>query len=293
MDAKTIVVGVDGSHQSLAALRWAAVEAQRAGTDLDVLLAYHWRMPGMTFASSEDLQEAANALATVMVEAAAAEARTVAPRVRARGMAVLGEPGPMLVRASEAAELLVVGNRGRGGFAGLLAGSVSVRLATHAACPVVVVRGRAGTVIGPVVVGVDGAGTADGAADDALAIGFEEASRRGCSLAAVHAYSVPAPPWTIGLPPLGYDAAAVRAELGRELAAQVGPWRDKYPDVPVDCLVSRGSPGLVLTSWSQQAQLVVVGTGNRGGAMPLGSVGLQLLHHADCPVLIARVPHDD
>ena len=89
---------------------------------------------------------------------------------------------------------------------------------------------------------------------------------------------------------LGYDAAAVRAELRRELTAQVAPWCEKYPDVPVDCKVSQGSPGQVLTSQSRQAQLVVVGTRNRGraGAMLLGSVGLQLLHHADYPVLIGR-----
>jgi len=200
---------------------------------------------------------------------------------------VLGDPAPVLMRAADDADLLVVGNRGRCGFAGLLAGSVSVQLATHVPGPLVVVRGRAGTVIGPVVVGVD----AVGPAGDALAIGFGQAARRGCALTVVHAYGVPAPPWTVGLPPLGYDAAAVRAELRRELTAQVAPWCEKYPDVPVDCKVSQGSPGQVLTSQSRQAQLVVVGTRNRGraGAMLLGSVGLQLLHHAHCPVLIARV----
>jgi nucleotide-binding universal stress UspA family protein len=195
------------------------------------------------------------------------------------------------MRAAEDADLLVVGNRGRGGFAGLLAGSVSVQLATQAPGPLVVVRGRAGVVLGPVVVGVD----LPSPAGDTIAIGFDQAARRGCALRVVHGHSVPAPPWTVGLPPLGYDAAVVRADLRRDLAAQVAPWREKYPDVPVDCTVSQGSPAQVLTSESRQAQLVVVGTRNRGrtGAMLLGSVGLQLLHHTDCPVLIARVPHHD
>src|SRR5205814_6643514 len=94
VDAKRIVVGIDGSHHSLNALRWAAVEAQRDGADLEVVLAYHWRMPGVKYATSHDIQEVATGLATALVEAAVTEARTVAPRLRASGTAVLGDPAP-------------------------------------------------------------------------------------------------------------------------------------------------------------------------------------------------------
>jgi len=135
-------VGIDGSPHSLIALRWAALTAQRDGADLDVMFVYHWRMPGVRRATSRDIEEAAAGLATEIVDAAAAQARTIAPHLRASGRAVLGDPEPVLLRAAEQADLLVVGNRGRGGNACLLAGSVSVRLATHAPCPVAVVRGR-------------------------------------------------------------------------------------------------------------------------------------------------------
>jgi nucleotide-binding universal stress UspA family protein len=180
--------------------------------------------------------------------------------------------------------MLVVGSRGGGGFASLLAGSVSVRVATKAPCPVVVVRGDGHG--DAVVVGVDGSAPAD----FATGIAFEEAARRGCPLIAVRAFTVSLPPWTIGPPPVEYDPAKVEADLHREMISNLAGRRDKYPDVPVEYAIGRGSAGAVLTTWSRQAQLVVVGTRGHGATVGLllGSVGLQLIHHADCPVLIAR-----
>jgi nucleotide-binding universal stress UspA family protein len=150
----------------------------------------------------------------------------------------------------------------------------------------VVVRGRDGDDIDPVVVGVDGSPSAD----FATGVAFEQAARRSCALMAVLAYDVSTPPWTMGTPPRGYDTARIRAELETALLSHIAGWRDKYPDVQVEYAVGSGSPGAVLTAWSRQAQLVVVGSRGRGpvvGPLP-GSVGLQLIHHADCPVLIAR-----
>lgn len=70
----------------------------------------------------------------------------------------------------------------------------------------------------------------------------------------------------------------------------IAQWKDKYSDVPVEAVVVDGHPAKVLAGASATAQLVVVGTRGHGGfaGLLLGSVGLQLLHHADCPVLIAR-----
>jgi nucleotide-binding universal stress UspA family protein len=164
---------------------------------------------------------------------------------------------------------------------------VSVRLATQASCPVtVVIRGRDDNDTDPVVVGVDGSASAD----FATGIAFEEAARRSCALMAVLAYDVSMPPWTMGEPPVEYDMTRIRAELETALVSHVAGWRDKYPDVQVEYAVGSGSPGAVLTSWSRQAQLVVVGSRGHGPTLGplLGSVGLQLIHHADCPVLIAR-----
>jgi nucleotide-binding universal stress UspA family protein len=79
---------------------------------------------------------------------------------------------------------------------------------------------------------------------------------------------------------------ALRTELGQQLAG----WRAKYPDVAADFEVVEGSPGGVLVDRSRAAQLVVVGTRTHDAlsGLLLGSVGIHLLHHAECPVLIAR-----
>ncbi|NJC74058.1 universal stress protein [Planosporangium thailandense] len=286
MNQSKIVVGIDGSPPSLEALHWAALEAQRHDTELDVVLAYHWRVPGARLVTSPQLEEQVQDLAAAIVDAAIAEARTVAPRVPAHGRAVLGEPAPALLAAAGDAGLLVVGSRGGGGFAGLLAGSVSTRVATQAPCPVVVVRGRADHDGGPVVVGVDGSA----ACDLAAGMAFEEASRRGCPLVAVQAFTVPIPPWTMGPPPILCDPAQVASELRGELVGYLARWREKYPDVPVEYLVARSSAAAALVDQSLRASLVVVGTRGHGaaGGLLLGSVGLQLVHHAGCPVLIAR-----
>jgi nucleotide-binding universal stress UspA family protein len=276
---------VDGSPAGLTALRWAAREAQRRGVELEVMLAYNGRLPGAPHTASPHLLKEAVDFASSLLDAAVTEARTVAPYARVRGAAVVGKAAPTLTEAANKADFLVVGNRGGGGFAGLLAGSVSVRVATHALCPVVVVRGNSDNDTDPVIVGVDGSESADLAAG----IAFEEASRRGCALMAVRAYSPPPMPVPAG--PIGdYDPAKYRADLRIELVDQLAGWRDKHPDVPVEYLLQEGSAGGVLTSASRHGQLVVVGTRGHGvtSGLLLGAVGLQLLHHAECPVLIAR-----
>lgn len=286
MNSTKIVVGTDASPPSTEALRWAAREAQRRGAELEVLLAYHWRMPGAALTASPDVIEQVKELAAAAVDAAVTQARDAAPDVRVSGRAVHGEPGPVLVRAGEEADLLVVGNRGGGGFASLLAGSVSVHVATHAPCPVAVVRGRADNDAGPVVVGVDRSPSAD----LALNIAFEEASRRKTGVTVVRTFAASLEPWTIGVAPLRYEQETAAEQLKRELTTHVAVWRDKYPDVPVELVVERGGPGAILTGMSWRAQLIVVGTRGHGapGELFLSSVGLQLVHHAECPVLIAR-----
>ncbi|NJC72334.1 universal stress protein [Planosporangium thailandense] len=286
MEMPKIVVGVDGSPASITALRWAAREAQRRGVELEVVLAYNSRLPGAPHRTSPHPLKEAVDFASSLMDAAVAEARTVAPHVRVHGAATLGAAAPTLLDAARNALLLVVGSRGGGGFASLLAGSVSIRVAAEACSPVAVVRGDPDNDTGPLVVGVDGSDSAD----LAVGIAFAEASRRGCAVKAVRAYHEPTMPVPAG-PPIDYDPAWLHAELRAEVIEQVSGWRDKYPDVPVEYVVDPGSPAGVLAAASEQAQLVVVGT--RGhhsatGCLLMGSVGLQLLHHARCPVLIAR-----
>lgn len=285
MDHAKIVVGVDGSTAGTAAVRWAAAEARLREIELQILVAYRWRTRGTRFRSGGELLRTADQRAAVILDAAMMDTRFIAPDVPVRGAAVVGDPVPVLLKAAADADLMVVGSRGRGGV--VLSGSVSSQLATHAPCSVAVVRGRTDAATGPVVVGVDGSPSAAVAAG----LAFDEAAlRRPATLAAVTAYIAPPPPVTVGMSPLPYDQEKAEGDLHHDLAGQLAPWCDKYPDVTVNGEVINGSPGPILGAKSRQAQLVVVGARRRRGfeGLLLGRVGQYLLHHADCPVLIAR-----
>jgi nucleotide-binding universal stress UspA family protein len=284
MSVNEIIVGVDGSATSYQALNWAASEADRRRADLVVLHVYDWRVFGAASPIAARYVADARGIAETIVENAVAEARRLAPSVTVRGEALLGSAGPTLIAASGNGAMTVVGNRGRNGFASLLLGSVGQQVATHAAGPVVVVRGRPDP-DGPVVVGVDG--SAD--SEVALAMAFDEATVRGSGVLAVHAYA--RADLVLGDVPIPIEDAGDR--LDEELAVlreQIAPWREKYPDVAVESVAIAGRPAAVLAGISGRASVVVVGTRGRGGfaGLLLGSVGLQLLHHADCPVFVAR-----
>lgn len=136
-----IVVGVDGSGPSLAALRWAVDEGRRRGAAVEAVHA--WSYPAVTSvaglvprpaAAHDDLAAEAQAVLDDPCDALGPEGA---------GVARVLQEGPVarcLLEAAEGADLLVVGSRGRGGFAGLLLGSVSQQVAHHAPCPVVIVR---------------------------------------------------------------------------------------------------------------------------------------------------------
>jgi len=288
MNTPEIVVGTDGSAAGAAAVRWAAREATRRKLPLRLVHAFDWSWAGARFGDSSGLFELAEGRADVTLADAVVQAEQAAPGVEAHTRRVLGEPAPALLQAAREAALVVVGNRGHGGFASLLLGSVSQRVATHAPCPVVVVRGRHDESSGPVVVGVDGS---SGAAD-ALGLAFGSAAERGTDLVAIRAYLPPTPAWGVDVPPMVYDPRERDAAERDALDTALSPWREKYPDVRVEALVAQGSAARVLVGVSHTAQLVVVGSRGHGAfaGTLLGSVGLQLLHHADCPVVVAHRP---
>ncbi|MFG1674393.1 universal stress protein [Micromonospora sp. NPDC049282] len=282
-----IVVGTDGSEQGRAAVRWAAAEARLHATPLKIITCYSWSGPPAAFGSSGELQEANTQQFDQRAAAAVAETRTQEPGIEVSGAAVIGDPPAVLLDAARTAAMLVVGNRGRGGFASLLLGSVGQEVATHAICPVVVVRsGRRETPSGPIAVGVDGSASAL----RALALGFDEAQRRGGGLLAVSSYRVPMPPYGMEIPLVSYDQDAASRDAARDLDTALTPWRDKYPAVPVKTLTVAGSPAKNLIDVSRGAALLIVGSRGHGALVGslLGSVGQQLLHHADCPVMIVH-----
>jgi nucleotide-binding universal stress UspA family protein len=129
------------------------------------------------------------------------------------------------------------------------------------------------------------------AADHVLETAFDAASRRDCALAIVRTYLPPLPLWLRDdVPPVEVETPEQDAAERGRLDELVSPWRAKYPGAPVETMLSHDSAAAVLVGVSHGAQLVVVGSHGHGviaGAM-LGSTGIQLLHHADCPVYIAR-----
>ncbi|GGM68284.1 universal stress protein [Dactylosporangium sucinum] len=285
MNESPVVVGVDGTAHSLVAMRWAAAEAARRRVPLRVVLAYHWRAPWSAFAPGTELAHTAQELADIQADAFGREAAAAAPGADVHATATLGRPAETLLAAAASAGLLVVGTRGRRTTTGTVLGSVSQQVATHATCPVAVVRGRAKP-DGPVLVGFDGSEPAR----LALELAFLEAAVRGCGVSAVRTVDTSVGPPAIGAPPLLFDAAEVRRALFEEAAEEVATTAVRHPGVAWDFHGLTGDAIGALARRSRQAQLVVVGNRGHGGfaGLLLGSVSLRLLHRADCPVLIAR-----
>jgi nucleotide-binding universal stress UspA family protein len=286
MRTPAIVVAVDGTEPSRAAVRWAAREAELSNQPLLVTHVMDWDWSAARYDVGSRQLETARKIAENIVGRAAHVARTVAPAIGVDTDVAIGDAAAQLIIASEGANLLVLGNRGHGGFAGLHLGSVSQRVAMHAKCPVVVVRGRTASKEGPVVVGV---GETD-SADEVLEAAFTAARARGAPLSVIRSFLPAVPPYWGHLPPEQVHIPEQDNAERARVSGQLAPWREKYPDVPVEILLSHASAAALLVGVSHSAQLVVVGSHGQGviAGTLLGSTGLQLLHHADCPVLIVR-----
>ncbi|MEU7815209.1 universal stress protein [Pseudonocardia sp. NPDC049154] len=283
---RAVVVGVDGSESALDATRWAAAEAARRGCGLRLVAAVAhtmFRPIGVPQLGQEYQRRVWERAAEEHLTTAAAAARDVAAGVDVQQEVRAGEARTVLHSESGHAALVVLGSRGRGGFTGLLLGSVAISVAAGAACPVVVVRG-ARSPDGPVVVGVDGRGAAD---EPALHFAFEEAALRGSPLVAVHTWSgAVLDPFLV--PTL--DPKAVLAEEEQLLEERVAPWRSKYAGTEVRLAVAFDGAARELVTHSEGAGLVVVGSRGLGslGGLTMGSVSQAVLHHAACPVAVVR-----
>jgi nucleotide-binding universal stress UspA family protein len=270
----TILVGTDGTGSATAAVEWAADEAQRLAMVLRIVHVLDRTLPESQLDIGNEHVDAEQVIAKAITTAARSRARAVAPQIDIEIDTLIGRTVPRLLEASEGAEILVLGSRGRGGPTGLMLGSVARRLAIHATGRVGVVRGPAPP-DGPVLAGIDDSP----AADQVLAAAFEMADRRDSPLTIVRAH------------PAGFTSPARAAADRESLENQIAPWRTKHADVPVEMAFTRSAASelLAATAW---AQLVVIGSVDHGpvAGTVFGSAGLQLLHHADCPVLIARPP---
>jgi nucleotide-binding universal stress UspA family protein len=284
-----IVVGVDESPGTDAALQWAVAEARAWALPLRLVYCYQWQYSASTLPSFEDAPEGPDSdveLALRMVDDTmgklVARARELDDSIEITSAAIDGNPADVLVDESQRASQLVLGTRHHNGLGAAVLGSVANETVGRTACPTVVVRGTPGSQEGAgVVVGVDDTESSE----QVLAFAFATASRHG----------MPVRPVLIWRPDLralvGWRAeppAPAKAEAW--LSEAVAGWREKYPDVEVYPEVVREQPvaGLVLAATDQR--LLVVGHRNRHTVGSLGSVSLGVLHHATCPVAVVPTP---
>ncbi len=134
-----IVVGVDGSEESLAALDWAAGMAEATSSTVEVIAAWEWPTRyGVALVLPSNYDPVTDA--EVMVSRAVKVVQEDHPAVAFAPVVVEGHPAQVLVEASRGADLLAVGSRGHGAFTGMLIGSVSEHCAANAHCPVLIIR---------------------------------------------------------------------------------------------------------------------------------------------------------
>jgi nucleotide-binding universal stress UspA family protein len=265
-----ILAGYDGSAASETALRWAVREAQLRYAPLVVCHAWHWPVP---IPAGDSVHDAVRHSAEFVLGKAVSLARTLAPRLTVRPRLETGSPAAVLLMeaASAAAELIVVGTRGLGGFEGLPIGSTATQVAAYATRPVILVR-AAPSPTGRIVVGVDGSPSSEAA----LAFALEEAALRRSTLHAVYAWDET-------------DEALWR-EAGARFQRFVTPWCEKYPHVQVTTAFAARSPEEAVIAAGDSAQLVVVGDRAHRDpeGPPLGMVTQAVLHGAPCPVAVVH-----
>lgn len=290
--AGRIVVGVDGSEGSSRALGWAVAEAAAREAVLQPVIV--WQSPydygELRYAPVDEEQLAKGA--AKRLEQALAEAAGEAPATATDPLVARGDPAQVLCARSAGADLLVVGSRGHGGFAGLMLGSVSTKCAHHSRCSLVIVRdGRTGhdySLIRRILVGVDGS---EGSRR-ALAWAVDEAALRGAS---VEALSVWRDPYG-GEMSLEYDMEHFRddrqvlvEQAQGQLAAIAAEAVAHHPGLEVVPVLLQGDdPARILCERSADADLLVVGSRGHGGfiRLLLGSVGTTCAHHSKCPVAV-------
>lgn len=325
-----MIAAVDGSDHSLRALEWARTAALCRGTGLlvahvlpDVSQLYAGRRSSLHDPNQpKRFADPVGDYVRGVLEAAPELPREV------RYEALEGSvPEALRVIAAEAAPaMLVMGSRGRGGFATLLLGSNSRAVATSATCPVVVVPHAdrdappadahgdgphgdgphgtdpygAGASAGRVVLGLHAAETPE----DVVHFAFAEAAARGTTVQVVSAYALPPGPNLVidspfqVIPPeaLADDGDAVPAEreMLRSQTERLAPLRARYPDVPVEQAAVPGDAAGRLVEASRTAALVVVGRHHpRRRSLLMGSVAHAVLQHAHGPVAVVPALHPD
>ncbi|EPR75581.1 Universal stress protein family [Leifsonia rubra CMS 76R] len=292
-----VVVGVDGSNSSLLALGFAKEYAHKLHGRLRAVSTWTYPISYNPLPVSWSPEE---------------ETRS---QLRQASQEVFGDTLPNwyesvvregsaasnLIAESRAADVLIVGSRGHGGFAGLLLGSVSSQCASHSRCPVIVIHsadsdpnyaneaGQTGLLESardrPVVVGHDGSANAD----EALEWALSTAAQLGASVEVVRTWNLDR------IPPQfteehGYVPSfdEVTARVRRDLVAETRGLIERHPTVEVTLRAALARPAGELIASSQRALMVVVGSRGRGGfaGLILGSVSTECVAHAMSPIVV-------
>ncbi|MFD7704742.1 universal stress protein [Streptomyces caelestis] len=293
MDTQPVIAAVDGSDDSLRALEWAFDAARRRAAPLRIVHVRQyapWTQPEVLAAGPPDPDED-----PVLDRVRDHLARRSGGPPAVEYVALEGAPGALLPEAGATARLLVLGSRGRGGFASLLLGSNSLAAARDAECPVVVVPrpgrgGEQGAPAGPdrpVAVGLN----ADSPDEATLAFAFAEAASRGARLRVLAAYPWPPQTWMLPgeTPPPQVDQDAVEHETRLLADGFLAPHRERHPGVAAGVDVLPGDAAGHLVDASRDAELVVVGRHRRRLLAParmMGSVTQAVLLHAVSPVAV-------
>lgn len=288
-----IVVAVDGSEASATAVAWAANAATKRNAPLKLVTAY--TMPQFMYADGmvppQELYDELEKEALDKISNAREQVAGFNPDLVVGHIVVEGTPIDMLLELSETADIIVMGSRGLGGLSGLVLGSVSSAVVSHASCPVVVVRKDNNVTeenkYGPVVVGVDGSDISR----KAMEYAFREAAARKAPLRAVHSWADQEIQTTlVGLSALQSQIDAVAEQERQMLDKELAGFRAQYPDVEIEEVVSRDRPIQVLKEAAEDAQLLVLGSHGRGGfkGMLLGSTSRALLQYSPCPMMVVR-----
>lgn len=287
-----VVVGVDGSNHSRAALEWAAAEAARSGAELRVVHALGMPLvvstqsgPGR-FQPTEEISDQA----TDVLKSAAARARELQPTVSVKTVTALEEAPLAILRQSGKYDLIVIGTRGLGTIAAMFVGSVSIRVAAQAPCPVVVVpsdeEGRpATTALNRVVVGVDSSDNARGA----FGLALDLASENNGELVLVHSWDVPYPYDPVAMTAAGYQPQqAIFEQKSDELVSELLDEVTEGDNVDVSVVRTQTGPVDALLKAAEGADAIVVGSRGRGTVrgLLLGSVSQGVLHRAKIPVVV-------
>ncbi|MFI0040291.1 universal stress protein [Streptomyces mutabilis] len=300
MSTLPVIAAVDGSDDSLRALDWALEAAHRREAPLRVVHVRQyaaWAQTDVLVAGPPDTGD------NPVLDQARAHLEGRAYAVATEYVGMEGVPGAVLPELGADAQLLVLGSRGRGGFASLLLGSNGMAAARDAECPVVVVPRPGREVHGEapdepgarVVVGLH----VDSPDDATLSFAFTEAARLGARLQVVAAYPWPVQTWAAAgqMMPLVIDEVSVESETRVLADGFLAPYRGRHPDIRVDTHVLPGDAAGHLVAASRDAALVVVGRHRRRLLAParmMGSVAHAVLLHAAAPVaVVPPAPPDE